>query len=566
MLLELEIENLALFQTARVPFGPGLNALTGETGAGKSLVLRALELVRGGRLESDKTRRGETRISALFRIDEGVDGRAAGRLGEHEESISIDDGELLLTRSVGADGRGRCYANGRLIPLNVLRTIGERLVDVLAQGEARRFDDPARRAELLDAFGGLAATKRRYDAAREAARAARDRQRRLADEAHERRRRHEFLLYQKGEIDAVDPARGEHDRMRDELAVIDAADRLRELCARALDVLYESDDAIVDRLAALERDAAGLSEAAGQILARAHGALARARGEIDEAVAEYRAALDRIDVDPVRREEVAERLDLLRRLLDRFGPTEDALFTGRERVEEELDRLRRDEDDLSGAGEEVARTDVELDASGRELDAARTECAARLVRSMRRTLEELGLEHARFEIDLVPHADDDVLRRSHASGPSAVEFLLAANPGHPLLPIAEVASGGESARVSLALHAALGDVLDIPLLVFDEIESGIGARLGESVGRTLREIARGRQVIAVTHLPQVAAYAAHHVRIAKRTEKGRTEAFAERLTGREREAEIATMMRGAHVDTTTRKEARALLHQAGDDA
>ncbi len=559
MLVELEIEDLAVIRRARLPFGPGLNALTGATGAGKSLVLRALELVRGARATKAD---GACSVQALFRLDAPLDEATLAALGP----IAAEDDELVVARRIAPDGRSRAWINGRIAPLSALRALGERLVDVLGQGDARRLETAAERSALVDAFGGTSALAKAYADARAAARAAADRRDRLHEAARERRRRLEFLRYERAEVDATAVRPGELAELEGEHGILEAAAQLRDVSGDAIASLYEDDDSIVDRLAAIERRAADLGDEAAALLAPAAEALARARSEIDEAVASFRHALERVDVEPGRLGAVRERLDAVRRLLDRFGPTEEALLAHRVAADLEIRALEADEDDEAEADRRVDEADRALEAAAEALDRARAGAARRLAKAAVRELVALGMEEARFRAVLSPYPGETIRDRAHADGASRVEFLLAANAGHAERPIAEVASGGETARIALALRRVAAAARDVPVLVFDEIDSGIGARLGEAVARCLRGIAADRQVVVVTHLPQVAAFAARHLRVEKAGGTKRTEASVVLLDGEDREREIAEMMRGADAAGTTRREARELLSRAGESS
>lgn len=564
MIVELEIENLALIERARIPFGQGLNALTGETGSGKTLVLRALEIIRGARADKEWVREGagECRVSALVRMPE----ERLADLTDTLDGVEVEDGELILARVISRDGRSRCYANGRLIPLSQLRAIGALWIDVLGQGESRHLHDAGHRAGLVDAFGNLYQLHAHWLAARERALTARERRDRLIRETLERRQRLDFLRFQRDEIDAVAPRAGEQVELEQELAVLDAAEELAALCREALDLLYEGEESVNDRLARLLRRADAVDPGARHIIAGATEALVRAAAEVDESAAGFRAASDRANDDPARRAELDERLSALRRLLDRYGPSEDRLIAHRATLDAEILALEDDEDATENADAAVATSEAELLKTGAELDAARAREGRKLAKKVQAELRLLGMEHAEFSIALVQNAGAGVIERAQISGPSTVEYLLRANVGHAEKPLAVAASGGEAARIALALRAALSSTLDVPVLVFDEIESAVGSRLGEVVARCLRTISRQRQVLVVTHLAPVAAYADHHLRVGKEMRDGLTTTSVAVLLGEAREAEIAAMIRGEGADGTTHREARALLKSARGQA
>ncbi len=563
MLVELEIENLALIRAARIAFSPRLNVLTGATGAGKTLVLRALDLVRGQRGDRAQVRAGAAQcsVSALLRVPPRLEQETRERIAP----VPLEDGELLLARTLAQDGTSRCYLNGRLVPLAALREAGGRLIDVLGQGEARLLADQEHRAGLVDACGGLHVQRAAYQQARARAAACAERRARLHAETHARRQRLDLLRFQDEELHAAALEPGELQRLARELEVHEAAEELRALCTEGLADLYEADDSMFDRLARLERRAGGLQGGARDVLQPALAALDRAAREIEEAVAGLRAALEGVSADPARRTHVAERLDALRRLCDRYGPGEEELLARRTALAAEIARLEQEEDESAGAGREAEAAERALAEQGEALDRARRAAGARLAAQAQEQLRALGMEAALFTTVVAPHAGEHLLERAGPTGLSSVDFLLAANPGHPALPLAKVASGGESARIALALRMTLSPVLDAPVMVFDEIESGVGARLGEVVGRSLKALAGERQVIVVTHLPQVAACADNHLRVARAARHGVVETTVDALAGQEREAEIAAMLRGSRAGGTTQSEARSILRQGQEE-
>ncbi|MFH0947017.1 MAG: AAA family ATPase, partial [Planctomycetota bacterium] len=353
MLIELEIENLALIRAARIQFAPGLNVLTGETGAGKSLVLRALELIRGGRFEKSQIRHGSesSRVSALFRVPPAHQDRIRGVI----EPLDLDGGQLLITRTASRSTEGRLYLNGTLAPLATLRALAPHLIDIVGQGEARLLAEADHRTALLDLYGGLTGRQIDFAGARGAALDLRNRRDRLQASARERLRRLEFLRFERTEIDRVAPEAGELDRLERELSVLEAADQLRTLIGSALSRLYEADDSVNDQVGRLLREMSGLDRGALELLSPAHTALDRAAREVEEAVAVLRSAADGISDDPRRAGQVSDRLDALRRLLDRFGPGEQDLFDHRSRVETQIEELEAEQDDTATLDEKFVK-------------------------------------------------------------------------------------------------------------------------------------------------------------------------------------------------------------------
>ncbi len=538
MLLELEIENLALLKHVRVPFASGLNAITGATGAGKTLLLEGLDLVRGRRAEKTRIRDGaaECRVAARLRIDARLRPALAALLPD----VPLDDDELVVARTVHADGRSRSSANGRLVALAQLRSVGDLCFDVVGQGEAHRFAESERRAALLDEFGGHVPLFDAYRAARDAACDATATRNRLASGERERRRALDYLRFQRDEIDQVGVAPGESAALESELSVLASAESLAELSDHAVADLYEDDEAILARIDRLLKRAREHSGGAAELIEPAARALARAHDDVEEAAREFRAARDRIPTDPERKSRAIERLELVRRILDRYGPTDEDVARRRCELDVEIARLESDERDAGSADADVLRAERALAEAASALDRARVTAGKRLSSAVESALHALGMPGARFRVDVAERAGP-ILERATTTGASELRFLLQANPGLAERPLQDVASGGESARIALAIESAVAAVQRTPILVFDEIESGIGARLAAVLGRVLRSLARDRQLLVVTHLAQVAEAAEHHLRISKRSERGATVSTVETLSGPARKLEIAEM-------------------------
>lgn len=564
MLVELEIENLALVNRLRIPFTDGLNALTGETGAGKTLVLRAIELLLGDRADRHELRTGtdHCRVAALVRVPARLRETVAPLL---EPASLDDDGELVLSRTIGADGKSRCHANGRLVPLATLKAVGTRVFERIGQGEAVALEAPAERARLLDAFGGSSAERQAYVDALSHARALAAEAERLASSTAERQRRLDFLRFQNDEIAAVDPKPGELAELERRMAILDRAQAISTLTQEAVFALNDADGSIVEQLGRFAHRAGELADAG--LLEPARAALERALTELEEAIAAFRAAANSAELDPREADGVERRLSDVRRLLDCYGGDEATLEARRSEIARELDDVEHADSRRDDIARELAEADAALAAAGAALRSAREKSGKKLAEAVKARLRELGMEQARFTVTQTPHDGKTALERARPHGLATVEFMLAANPGHDAQPLSRVASGGENARIALALQSALGQALDVPVLVFDEIESGIGARLGEALGSVLRRLADGRQVLVVTHLAPVAAFARAHLRVEKRVVGGVGETLVHALSAAGREVELAAMMRGRTASDVTRREARQLLDRAsGADA
>ncbi|WP_264844734.1 DNA repair protein RecN [Caldinitratiruptor microaerophilus] len=580
--MEIAIEQFALIDRVRLQFGPGLNVLTGETGAGKSIILDALAASLGGRTPADVVRAGEERavIEAVLDLSGQPDRvRAALDLG-----IDIaEDGLLVIHREVARQGRGRILLNGRSVTGAMLRQVGEGAADLHGQHEHQSLLQPHRHLELLDQYGGmllrsqghalevldryggdpLLALRERVAEVHARLQALRAERASLAGDARERARRLDLLHYQKEELDRARLRPGEEEEVEAELRVLAAAGRLRAAAEEAYALLYEgtrgqeSAADLLGRVLGLVDEMARTDPAAGAARELLEAASVHVR-EASRFLADYR---ERVEDDPARQAALERRLEELAALRRKYGNTVEEMLRYREEVAAEIERL--------GAAEaRAARLDQEIAALGREaeelasrLSEARREAAAALSAQVAREVADLGMPHARFEVAVEPPA-----RRSWEEvGPRGwdrVEFLFSPNPGEPLRPLAKIVSGGEMSRIMLALKVILARVDGVPTLVFDEVDTGLSGRTAQAVAEKLARIAQSRQVLCVTHLPQVAAMADVHFAIRKETDGDRTVTRVERLDEEGRVQEIARMIGGAEVTRLTLENARELIRSA----
>lgn len=561
MLRELSVQNLALIEDARVELQPGYCAWTGETGAGKSLLLTALGLVLGGKASADLVRvgKGEARAAAVFEVSDpalkaGVEGILGGPL---------EDGQLILTRRVSAQGRGSAQANGLPVTVATLQALGAHLVDVHGQNEGRALVDPDRQRALLDAHGGLDPLAEAYALRRAEFDDLRRRRRELIRRADERRRERALLEFERDELAALDPRPGEPDDLAHEAHRLANAGQVREASARGYALLYEADRSAQGLLETVARSLGPLAASVPQF-ADAAETLERLADEAREVAYGLRDLSRNWDDDPGRLDEVETRLALYRRLAARFRCAPDELAETRAGVETRLASLDRDDADLTGLDAPIARSWAALKEAAESLSAGRLKAAKAFARAVQSRLKPLGLDGARLDVEVVitPLGDDPAETTPPEGGADRVEFVFAANPGEPARPLRKVASGGELSRVTLAVKAVLAGADRVPTLVFDEIDTGVGGRLGAVLGKTLAELARHHQVVCVTHLPQMASFAQAQWVIRKRVEGGRTRTTITPLDDTDRVDELAAMLRGDSAAEGTRREALAMLQEA----
>ena len=561
MLRELSVQNLALIEDARVELEPGYCAWTGETGAGKSLLLTALGLVLGGKASADLVRKGcgEARASAVFElVQETLRGEVEAILG-----AEVEDEQLILTRRVPAQGKGQAYANGMPVAVGTLRALGTRLIDIHGQHEGRALLEPDRQRDWLDAYAGLEESVAAYRSAREGFDALRRRRASLIGAAERRERERALLAFECDELSGLDPRPGEHDELSQEAHRLANLESLREAATEGYALLYEADGSAQTLLQRVARRLESLSESVPEF-ADAAAELERLADETREVAYALRRLGQGWDDDPDRLEEVEARLAEYRRLAARFRCPPDDLAARREAIESQLASIEHDDADLAALDGPLDRAWSAVRGAASCLGKARRGAAKAFAKEVQGRLKTLSLGEARLSVEVateeLPESPPATCPPEH--GADRVEFLFAPNPGESPRPLRKIASGGELSRVTLAVKAVLAGVDGVPTLVFDEIDTGVGGRLGSALGKTLAELAGHHQVICVTHLPQMASYAAHQWVIRKATERGRTRTIIAALTEAERVAELAAMLRGDSAAESTRKEARAMLLEA----
>lgn len=554
MLTRLSVRNLAIVESADVEFGGGLTVITGETGAGKSVLMGALELVLGARADASTVRDGakEARIEATFAVPGVVDAflDAAGL-------PPCEDGVLLVRRAISATGGGRVHVNDAATTVQTLRALGKLLVDVHGPNDHQSLLEEGFQRGVLDAHGRLdtsayaAAWARLADLRAQRA----DLQGDDADVAETCER----LRYAVDELDAAQLTPEDDDELPARHAVAAHAAEILDCANAATAALSEADDSAAAALVgagARVREMARFHEAAG-----AWGeTIERLTVEVQELAQEIADSASRLDADPEALQALDDRLSLVQRLKRKYAcPDVAALLALRDERARRLADLEGRGARLAALADEIAAAEAAVRAAGAKLTAARTKAAARLARAVTKELHGLGFLRAGFDVSLAPHTPD-------ATGCDAVDFQFAPNPGEAARPLREIASTGEIARVMLAVKTVVAEHDAIPVLVFDEIDSNIGGEVGRAVGEKLRAVARHHQVIAITHLPQSAVYGARHLAVAKAVSGGRTRSTIQPLEGEARVAEIARMLGGTSLTSVVEQHARELLALAQADA
>ena len=560
MIETLRIQGVAIVERAEIEFGSGLNVLTGETGAGKSIVLGALALLAGGRASVETVREGddEAVAEAVFRSD---------RLPELEAELArrgfaIDGHELVVRRTIARGGRSRAQLCGQLVPVSTLAELFAGRIEVSSQHDSQSLLRAEVHGRLLDRLGGLLERRVAVAEGFAALRASDEELSRLRAAAQERARRQDFLSYQVREIDEAKLEPEEPERLHRERSRLAHAERLREESAAALgrlagDPLRAEDPNAVDLVAEAVRrleGLAGIDPALGALAAR----LASAREELRDAALELERTASTIEADPERLAALEERLHRIEGLGRKYGPSVAEILGFRDEAAAELAAIEgADEREAAILRERETRA-ASLEADALALSAGRAKAAARLSRAVQASLRELAMPSARFSVALEAAEAPEGLPCGPL-GRERPEFRFSANAGETPRPLRKVASGGELSRAFLAIKQAVREADAGMVLVFDEVDAGIGGHVADRVGRSLSELAAHHQIVCITHLPQIAALADRHFRVEKFARKGRTSARISRVEGAERVEEIARMAGGGEVGEATRQHARELL-------
>lgn len=568
MLKHLRVKNLALIDELELSFDEGLNVITGETGAGKSLLMQALGLAIGGRATTDLIRHEtqEAVIEAVFAI---TDARLTLLL---EEGGYAADDELLVRRIIAQNGRSRVYLNGAVATVTVLRHLGENLMHVYGQHEQQVLLEAEAAIGLLDGFAGLHKQTEEIATQYQALRHVWSRLQALTTGKAAAEARRELLRFQVEEIRRAELRSGEEEALRQEKAVLFNAEKLAQGVASGEELLAAGEDAVVDQIGKLLtrlRELARIDEHLSDIVSLLSGGLA----QIDEAALQLRRYGERLQINPERLEEIDARLTLLSRLKHKYGGSIEAVLALQAALEHELQQIEGGEEAIASLRQEVAAAAAAAWTRAQALSQARRAAATTLEAQMAQELASLGMKGATFNVRFAENkAEDEVetaegpfvrgARRLRSTGCDRAEFYLSANPGEPLLPLAQVASGGELSRLMLALKALSAAVGEAPTLIFDEVDAGIGGAVAEVVGRRLRALARQRQVLCITHLPQIAAFADHAYTVVKHTARGRTVSSAKRLTQSEQLQELARMLGGVEISAEAKRHAREMLEGA----
>lgn len=562
MLTRLYIKDFALIEEAVIEFGPRLNVITGETGAGKSILIGALNSILGGPVSAELVRKGASAcaVEGFFELDDPSQVERLAELG-----VLLEDGQLILRREIRAPGRSHAFVNGQGQPIKQLKQIGALLVDLHGQHEHQSLLDPKLHVRFLDAFAGLEDQRRLVGQHWRTCRDSATRLDQLRAERDALAAEDELRAFELEEIRGLAPQPGEEPALERELQVLENAETLSEGGLQLYDLLYQREGAVCEALGQVRRQLGRLREIDPALSPQA-AALEELIYEVEDLAGQLRDYARRIEVRPGRADQLRERLDGLRTLKKKYGGTLDAVVERARTLSVRADRAERLRDELAQAAERRERALAEFATCCLALSAARQQASATLSRLLVATLGELGMAKAQFYIELATTEDSagaiERDGRRYAAGEHGMEhvaFHISASAGQPPRPLARIASGGEISRVMLALKEAIAGRDLVSTLVFDEIDVGISGRIAAAVGRKLQSLSATRQTIVITHLPQIASLADQHFSVRKQQVQQRTTTEVLLLNAQARAEEIAYLLAGETISDTARQHAREML-------
>ena len=553
MLEHLHIRNVALIKESEISFGDGLNILTGETGAGKSMIIDSLQFALGGRAGKDFLRHGEKQaaVEALFSVQSQA---LTEKLAENG-IVPEEDGTLLITRTLSEAGKSVCRINGSTVTVGMLKEIAEDMIDIYGQHEHQSLLNPVKHIRLLERFcgAGFGEAMEEYKNSRQRLKDLEKQLTILIGDESQREQRMDMLLFQKEEIEAAELQEGEEDALLEQKKRLSSMERLIRLTGESVTLLYDGDDRAPSACDQLGDALAKLREAAeyDAALSPLADALADGYAAVEDCARELKREAEKQEADPEELERIEERLQLFYKLKRKYGGSIEAVLEFYEKAVQELEFLSNSSEKAAELSAKKAAEEKRLSALAETLTARRRATAEQVEEQIETALHDMEMKHARFHIQIEEKADWG------ADGKDKVEFLISANAGEPLKPLAKIASGGEMSRVMLALKTVLVDADEIGTFIFDEIDTGVSGRTARRVGEKMRFLGGKRQLLCITHLPQIAAMADNHFLIEKESDAGET---VTRVTALDEEGavrEVARLMND--VTETTLAAARELL-------
>lgn len=566
MLQQLEIHNIAIIDNVSIEFENGLNILTGETGAGKSIIIDSINAILGERLSKELIRTGKEKA-----IVEAVFGLANGRVSDKLAELGIEpeeDGTIIISREFSVSGKNTCRINGKMATVSMLKEIGERIIDVHGQHDNQSLLRTESHIELLDSFGGkqIQKLKQGYSELLSTHKTIKSRLKALSGDAGERERKIDLLKFQIDEIKKAKLKLREEDDLSKQRMLLANSEKIIDVLSGAYDLLFSGSDA---KSSAYD----SIGEAISQVnsitkLDEKYQAAAKKLEDIayqlDDVIGEIRSERDQVEYNPALLDQIEERLELIFRLKKKYGSSIEQVLEYCKKAEKELDEILRSEETVRELTDELNKIAYELYNTAKALNAERINAAKILESKIGNELDDLEMKKAQFKVSIEfdDSADAYGERKYLQTGMDRVEFLISPNAGEPLKPLSKIASGGEMSRVMLAIKTILADVDHMPVLIFDEIDIGISGRAAQKVGEKLSYLSKSHQVICVTHLAQIGSMADSHYLIQKLTEAEITETRVKKLKGEEIKSEIARILGGTNITSITLKHAEEMLKNA----
>jgi len=559
MLLQLQIENVAIIEKMSISMNKGFNVLTGETGAGKSIIIDSLNTLLGSRVSRELIRSGADKatVQGVFSLDNSPG------FNEFLESLGVEpqeDNTLLISRTFNESGKNFCRVNGTLVTVAMLKEIGQRLVDIHGQHDNQSLLRPETHIELLDLFSGeeLSKEKKEYREKLEEYRALKARLKALSGEGKERERLIDMLKYQIEEIEEAALTKGEDEELEQQSNILSHAEEIISSFSRAYELIHGDD---TDEKSAMDK----LGEALDALyeikdIDPKYASICEALEEVHEKLGDIsrdvRIVRDGTEYDPGFHKQVEERISWIQGLKRKYGESIDDILQFLKQAKERLDEIERSEELILSLKKDIEESEKTLHKYCEKMNSLRKKAALLLESGIKKELADLEMPKANFEVSVISCPEEGF----NENGTDKVEFLFSPNIGEPVKPLSKIASGGEMSRVMLAIKSILADIDAIPTLVFDEIDTGVSGKAASKVGEKLKSVAKGHQVICITHHAQIACLADAHYLIHKEEQAGRTVTFIKPIEGQERENEITRLLSGEHVTENAVKLARELLN------
>jgi len=556
MLIELRIKNFAIIDELNLSFSKGFNILSGETGAGKSIILNAVQLLLGDKATEEwiRSSEDEANVEALFDISGNPD--AKEKISEKAPHLrgGGEEDSLLIRRVISRSGRGKVFINGNMATLGALSEIGEELLNIYGQHEHQSLQRVETHIDILDEFGGLLKVRQEFQTHYEEFVSLSEEVEKIRAEKERRAKERELMAFQSKEIEASRIQVGEEESLKEERTLLTHAKKLLDFALASEGALYSEESSTIGKIRKIlnqGRDMAAIDPSLSHLLKGLDSALI----QMEEIALAFRDYSRRVEVNPARIDEIENRLEEVDRLKRKYGSTVEEVLAFKQRVDEALKTFTSDEEKLSRLESRLEPLRQVVDNLGKKLSRERKRVASELKRSVEKELNSLGMKKTIFEI----HIDPSPLS---AKGADRVEFLISPNVGEEVKPLAKIASGGELSRIMLAMKRILAKIGGRQVLVFDEVDAGIGGAMAEVVGKKLRELSRHHQVICVTHLPQIACFADQHHSVRKEVKSGRTVTLVDRLDEVSIVDEIARMLGGVKVTEKTKAHAKEMIENA----